>query len=174
MNLSMKQKSENRLVVAKEAGGGMDWESGISRCKPGWKNNKVLLYSTGNYIQSPGINHYRKEYLLKKECLYVYYRVTLLYSRDRHNTVHQLYLSLDRGRTGKESARQCRRCRFESCVGKMPWSGARQPTPVFPSGESHGQEGRKELDATEQACVRYWACTPSCFFNQGKVGGKKE
>ena len=121
----------------------MDWESGISRCKPGWKNNKVLLYSTGNYIQSPGINHYRKEYLLKKECLYVYYRVTLLYSRDRHNTVHQLYLSLDRGRTGKESARQCRRCRFESCVGKMPWSGARQPTPVFPSGESHGQEGRK-------------------------------
>ena len=35
--------------------GGMDWEFGISRCKLlyiEWANNKVLLYSTGNYIHS--------------------------------------------------------------------------------------------------------------------------
>ena len=42
--------------------GGTDWEFGISRCKLlyqyiEWKNNKVLLYSTGNYIQYPMINH---------------------------------------------------------------------------------------------------------------------
>ena len=47
--------TENRLVVAKgeEDGRGMEWEFGISRCKLvyiGWINNKVLLYSTGNYI----------------------------------------------------------------------------------------------------------------------------
>ena len=45
--------------------GGKDWEFGISRCKllyTGWTNNRVLLYSTGNYIQSPGINHNGKEY----------------------------------------------------------------------------------------------------------------
>ena len=55
---------QNRLVVAKGegAGGGKDWEFGISRCKLayiGWIN-KVLLYSTGNYIQYPGINHNEK------------------------------------------------------------------------------------------------------------------
>ena len=38
----------------------MGWELGISRCKllyVGWINNKVLLYSTRNYIQYPVINH---------------------------------------------------------------------------------------------------------------------
>ena len=30
-----------------------------------WINNKVLLYSTGNYIQSSGRNHNGKEYFLK-------------------------------------------------------------------------------------------------------------
>jgi len=34
-------------------GSGMDWESGVSRCKVlhlEWTNNEILLYSTGNYI----------------------------------------------------------------------------------------------------------------------------
>ena len=38
------------------SGGGKAWESGISRCKLvyiGWIHNKVLLCSTGNYIQCP-------------------------------------------------------------------------------------------------------------------------
>ena len=55
MNLSVKQKQTHRLVVAKRMGGGRDWEFGISRCKLlyiEWINNKVLLYSTGNYIYS--------------------------------------------------------------------------------------------------------------------------
>ena len=34
-----------------------------------WINNKVLLYSTGNYIQYPGINHNGKEY--EKEYIFV-------------------------------------------------------------------------------------------------------
>ena len=41
-------------------GGGEDWECGISRCQLvyiGWINNKVLLHSTGKYIQYPVINH---------------------------------------------------------------------------------------------------------------------
>ena len=53
-------------------GGGMDWEFGISRCKLlyiGWITNKVLLYSTKNYIQYPMMNHNGKEY--EKECIYV-------------------------------------------------------------------------------------------------------
>ena len=43
----------------------MDWESGVSRYKLvdiGWINKKVLLYSTGNYIQYSVINHSGKEY----------------------------------------------------------------------------------------------------------------
>ena len=61
---------ENRLVVAKEEEGrsGMDWEFGVSRGKLlhlEWINSKVLLYSTGNYIQSPGM----METNIKKECI---------------------------------------------------------------------------------------------------------
>ena len=54
-------------------GGGMDWEFGVSRCKllyREWINNKVLLYSTQNYIQYPVINHNGKEY--EKEYIYMY------------------------------------------------------------------------------------------------------
>ena len=59
---------EIRLRVAKREGGerGMHWECGVGRCKLlrlEWINNKVLLYSTGNYIQSLGINHNGKEFL---------------------------------------------------------------------------------------------------------------
>ena len=46
----------------------MDWDFGVGRCKLShleWINSKVLLYSTGNYIQSPGINTNRKEYFKK-------------------------------------------------------------------------------------------------------------
>ena len=49
---------ENKLVVAK--GEGMDWEFGISRCKLlhlELISNEILLYSTGNYIQSLVIEH---------------------------------------------------------------------------------------------------------------------
>ena len=58
--------TENRLVVAKRrGGGGMDREFGISIDKLvyiGLINNKVLLYSTLNYIQYLVTNHNRKEY----------------------------------------------------------------------------------------------------------------
>ena len=50
-----------------------EWDVGISRCKLGYierRNTKVLLNSTGNYIQYPVINHKRKEY--EKECVYIY------------------------------------------------------------------------------------------------------
>ena len=46
---------ENGPVVAKgegKGGGGFDWEFGISKCKLlyiGWIN-KIIVYSTGNYI----------------------------------------------------------------------------------------------------------------------------
>ena len=47
-------------MVAKGAGGGdeMDWEFGVSRCQLlllGCISNKILLYSIGNYVQSPGM-----------------------------------------------------------------------------------------------------------------------
>ena len=61
--------------------------------------------------------------------------------------------------SGKESACQCRRCRFYPWLGKIPWRGKWQPTPVFLSGKSHGQRslvgyspwGHKESDMTRHA-----------------------
>jgi len=52
-------------VVFKEEGrgSGMDWEFGVSRFKLlylEWINNKVILYSRGNAIQFPGIDHDEK------------------------------------------------------------------------------------------------------------------
>ena len=52
----------------------MQWEVGVSRCKLlyiGWIKNKVLPYSTGNYIQHPMINHNGKEYTYKIR-MYIY------------------------------------------------------------------------------------------------------
>ena len=79
MNLSTKQKQTHRHreqpcgCQGGGGGGGMDWEFGISRCKlvyREWINSKVLLHSTGNYIQYPVISHNGKEY--EKECIYMY------------------------------------------------------------------------------------------------------
>ena len=41
-------------------GSGMNWESGVNRCKLlhlGQISNEILLYSTGNYIQSLVMDH---------------------------------------------------------------------------------------------------------------------
>ena len=46
------------------------------------------------------------------------------------------------GTSGNESACQCRRGKrygFNPWVRKIPWRKARQPTPVFLPGESHGE-----------------------------------
>ena len=61
------------LPRGRGSGRGMDWEFGVSRCKLlyiEWINNKVLLYSTGNHIHYPVINHNGKEY--EKQCIYIY------------------------------------------------------------------------------------------------------
>ena len=52
---------------------------------------------------------------------------------------------------------RCKKCGFDSWVGKLPWRKAWQPTPVFLPGEFHGQKslvgyslwGCKETDMTE-------------------------
>ena len=80
MNLSGKQKQTHRYreqTCGCQGGGwgtGKDWEFGVSRCKllhTEWIN-KVLLYSTGNYIQYPMINHKGKEYEKEYICTYIY------------------------------------------------------------------------------------------------------
>ena len=45
------------------------------------------------------------------------------------------------GSDSKESARQCKRHKFDLWVRKIPWRGKRQPTPVFLPGGVHGQRG---------------------------------
>ena len=61
---SQTQRTDLWLPRGRGCGGGLDWEFGTSRCKLlyiEWINNTVLLYSTGNYIQYPVINHNGKE-----------------------------------------------------------------------------------------------------------------
>ena len=64
----LRQREQTRLPR-----NGIDWGVGVSSCKLlhlEWINNKVLLYSTGSYVQSLRIDHDGKEY--KKECVYIY------------------------------------------------------------------------------------------------------
>ena len=72
-------------MVAKGEGGRTGWEFGVSRCKIltlEWIYNADLLCSTGNYMQSLGIDHDGKSY--------IYDWVTLLYSRNWYKIVNQL------------------------------------------------------------------------------------
>ena len=71
MNISTKQKQTHKqrtdlwLPRGKRDKGGINWEFGVSRCKllyREWVNNKVLVYSAGNYIQYPLINCNGKEF----------------------------------------------------------------------------------------------------------------
>ena len=53
------------LPRGRQGEGEMDWEFRISRCRQLYielRNNKALLYRTGNYIQHPVINQNGKEY----------------------------------------------------------------------------------------------------------------
>ena len=60
---------------------------------------------------------------------------------------------------GKEFTCQCKRCRFDPWVRKIPWRRKWQPTPVFLPGKFHGQRslvgynpwGCKESDTTVEA-----------------------
>ena len=68
----LKNSFIQEVFIGGGGGGGMNWEFGINKYKLlilyiEWTDNKVLLYSTGNYIYHPGINHngteYEKEYM---------------------------------------------------------------------------------------------------------------
>ena len=70
---------------------GMDGEFGVGRCKQiclEWISNGVLLYSTGDCVQSLGTEHDGGDSMRKRMCVCDW--VTLLYSRNWHNAVSQL------------------------------------------------------------------------------------
>ena len=63
-------------------GGGLDQKFGTSRCKLlyiEWINNKVLLYSTWDYICYPVINHNGKEYEKEYICVYIHTSASCVY-----------------------------------------------------------------------------------------------
>ena len=65
MNLPMKQRESWRENSCSCQGMGMGRGKLLYT---GWVNSKVLLHSTGSYIQYPMINHNGKEYL-EGECI---------------------------------------------------------------------------------------------------------
>ena len=89
-------------------------------------------------------------------------------------------LRIPRWLSGKESICQCRRCkrlRFPSWVGRIPWRRKWQLTPVFLPREFHGQRslmgyspwGRKESAMTEHAMPRQ-VCARHCPKNATCIG----
>ena len=67
---------ENKLIV-------MEGEMGFKNTYIKYINNKDLLYSTGNYIQYPVINHNGKEYEKEYICVHIYdIWINFLYTRN--------------------------------------------------------------------------------------------
>ena len=69
---SQMQRADLQWTRGRGGGRRMDHEVGVRRCKLlhlGWKTNKVLLYRTGNCIQSPWINRRENVYLCIPESL---------------------------------------------------------------------------------------------------------
>ena len=56
------------------------------------------------------------------------------------------------GSVVKESACQCRRHRFNTWIGKIPWRRKWQLSPVFFPGKFHGQ--RRQVDYSSWGCKR--------------------
>ena len=72
--------------------GGWDWEFGVSRYKLLYIrqiNNKVLLFSTGNYTQYPVINHNEK-----KEKKYIHEAESLCHTPETNTTLSINYTSI--------------------------------------------------------------------------------
>ena len=68
---SQTYRTDSQLPRGRSGERGMNWEFEVSinRCKLlrlECINNKVLLYNTGNYMQSPEINRNEKEYIKTK------------------------------------------------------------------------------------------------------------
>ena len=62
---------------------------------------------------------------------------SLLWPRKTSLTHFQWRMGPPWGIRGKESTYKCRRWRFDSWIGKIPWRRKWQPTPVFLPGKSH-------------------------------------
>ena len=89
MNLSTKEKETHREQIrgSQRRVRGDRQEFGTSRCKLlyiKWINDKVLLYSTGNYTQYPIISLNGKEY--EKEYIYthIYNKITVQQKLAQH------------------------------------------------------------------------------------------
>ena len=57
------QATDVWLPAGRRGGRRMDWEFGVDKCKLlplEWINNKVPMYSTGNYIQHPVLNRWNR------------------------------------------------------------------------------------------------------------------
>ena len=65
-------RTDSWLPRERTGEGRVDWEFVISRCKllyTEWMKSKDLLYSTGNYIQYPVINHEGREDICVCVCI---------------------------------------------------------------------------------------------------------
>ena len=73
--------------MGEKVGGGMEWEVGVSRHKLLYVegiNNKVLTYSTGNYIQYLVLNHNGKEH---KKRMYTCITESVCYTAEINTTL---------------------------------------------------------------------------------------
>ena len=67
----------------------------------------------------------------------IYNRIPFIWHSDKGKTIE--WRGFPWWLSGREPACQCRRCRFDPCVWKIPWRKKWQPTPIFLPGEFHGQ-----------------------------------
>ena len=93
------------------------------------------------------------------------------YERSYNISLFKMHMSFPGGTSGKEPTCQCRRCkrgRFNTWVGKIPWRWKWQPTPIFLPGKIPWTEEPDRLQSIGLQRVGHdWsdlALAPSSFF----------
>ena len=79
------------------------------------------------------------------------------------------------GASGKEPSyqhRRCKRCQFDSWVGKIPWRRAWQPTPIFMFRESHGQRSLEGYSPWNHRVGQDWSDLAHARAHQSGYKGK--
>ena len=88
----------------------------------------------------------------------------ILWFPNAHEIIYTIYCGLPQWLSGKES-RRCRRRRFDSWIGKIPWRRKWQPTPVFLPGKLHEQRSLAGYSPWGRKRVRHNGATGHVLYS---------
>ena len=131
-----------------------------------WRSLSRSLTSTGIVCLTSEVPQYNLLLLLKWDLSFYFLELLSSYHRERFGILHNSngQGGLPRWLRGKESTCQCRRCRFDPWIGKIPWRRKWQPISILvwriPWAEEPG--GLQSLGSQARSWLSEWVCVCAC------------